>query len=284
MPSGSCSNACASAIHRHGRRWWRYQGRLLAFARGRGISAADAEDLVQETFLHLLRGLDSFRGEASLETYLFLMLRRRVVEWLRGRRVHACLAGEESAQGQVLPPAKSQTVSSYAQRAEQLDRDRAALAAAIGRLVEAFRQEHNFADLQLAEMLFYAQMRNNAIARLTGHDEGFIGLRKHRWINQLRHQIRVVVGDSGDDSVADSLLSEIWEEHRPSCPKRSTVGGYVLGTLSAPWQAYVDFHIRTLGCRFCAANLEDLRRETDDADSRVRQRVMESSVGFFRAD
>src|SRR5947209_6756120 len=42
----------------------RYEGRLLAFARGRGISAADAEDLVQDAFLHLLRGLDNFRGEA----------------------------------------------------------------------------------------------------------------------------------------------------------------------------------------------------------------------------
>src|SRR6266851_4655505 len=77
----------------------RYEGRLLAFARGRGISAADAEDLVQETFLHLLRGLDAFRGEASLETYLFLLLRRRIVESFRGHRAHACLAGDEESAG-----------------------------------------------------------------------------------------------------------------------------------------------------------------------------------------
>src|SRR5437016_14233549 len=110
----------------------RYEGRLIAFARGRGVSGADAEDFVQDAFLHLLRGLDAFRGEASLETYLFLLLRRRIVEWFRGRRVHACLAGEEEAGDQ--RPARDATASSYARQAEQLNRDRAALAGAIGSL------------------------------------------------------------------------------------------------------------------------------------------------------
>src|SRR5947209_18079632 len=119
----------------------RYQGRLVAFARARGVSAADAEDFVQDAFLHLLRGIDSFRGEASLETYLFLLLRRRIVEWFRGRRVYACLAGEESAGGESLPPARDATASSYARQAEQLDLDRAALAAAIGSLVAEFQRD-----------------------------------------------------------------------------------------------------------------------------------------------
>src|SRR4051812_9869982 len=114
----------------------RYEGRLVAFARARGVSAADAEDFVQDAFLHLLRGLDSFRGEASLETYLFLLLRRRIIEWLRGRRVHACLAGEDSSAGEPMPAAPVGTASSYARRAEELDQDRSALAAAIAGLVD----------------------------------------------------------------------------------------------------------------------------------------------------
>src|SRR5437764_863390 len=211
----------------------RYEGRLIAFARARGVSAADAEDFVQDSFLSLLRGLDAFRGEASLETYLFLLLRRRIVEWLRGRRVHACLAGEESASGEPAPPAPVETASSYARRAEELDQDRSALAAAIAALVEDFRREANFRDLQLVEMLFYAQMRNNAIAATMGLDEKYIALLKHRWIKQLRAQIDQVTSESAADG-AESLLSEVWEEYRPSCPKRSTLGGYVLGTLDSP--------------------------------------------------
>ena len=69
----------------------RYQGRLLAFARSRVGNASDAEDLVQETFIGLLRGLDRFRGESSLETYLFSILRRRIIDSRRGKAASMCL-------------------------------------------------------------------------------------------------------------------------------------------------------------------------------------------------
>src|SRR3954464_7840748 len=72
----------------------KFQGRLLAFARAQQVRDADAEDLVQDTFLRFLRGLDAYRGEASLETYLFLVLRRRIIDEMRGRRLRACSAGE----------------------------------------------------------------------------------------------------------------------------------------------------------------------------------------------
>src|SRR5215212_6911793 len=72
----------------------KFQGRLLAFARAQRVRDADAEDLVQDTFLRFLRGLDAYRGEASLETYLFLVLRRRIIDEMRGSRLRACSAGE----------------------------------------------------------------------------------------------------------------------------------------------------------------------------------------------
>src|SRR5580658_436233 len=68
----------------------RYQGRLIAFARGRVPKGTDAEDLVQDTFLHFLRGLGNYRAQASIETYLFVILRRRVVELHRGRNSRVC--------------------------------------------------------------------------------------------------------------------------------------------------------------------------------------------------
>src|SRR3982751_4747511 len=68
----------------------RYQGRLLAFARSRMRAPADAEDLVQETFVHFLRGLPNFREDASVETYLFTILRRKLVDWFRGRHMRLC--------------------------------------------------------------------------------------------------------------------------------------------------------------------------------------------------
>ena len=69
----------------------RYQGRQLAFAQSRLPNAADAEDLVQETFMAFLRSLGSFRAEASIETFLFTILRHKIIDHLRGRRWNTCL-------------------------------------------------------------------------------------------------------------------------------------------------------------------------------------------------
>jgi RNA polymerase sigma factor (sigma-70 family) len=257
----------------------RYEGRLLAFARARGATAADAEDLVQDVFLLLLRGLAAFRGEASLETYLFLLLRRRLIDQARTRRPVSPLGGPDFG-----PPAAGATPSAYARGAEELDRNRAALAAAIANMAGEFQRESNLRDLRVAEMLFYGQMRNGPIARATGLTEAHVALLKHRWIKRLRADVIASGGEwaQDDESAATSLLSDVWEDFRPTCPKRTTLGGYLLQTLDPPWQEYVAFHVDALGCKFCRANLEDLRRETASEDQRLRQRIVESSVGFFR--
>lgn len=267
----------------------RYQGRLLAFARARAARGSDPEDLVQDTFLNFLKGLSAYRGEASIETYLFLLLRRRVIETLRGRRLPACSATDPDGDPADLSPASTDPSASwYVRQDERLSRDRAALASAILSLVEDLRAKSDFRDLQIAEMLFYAQMRNNAIAAKMNLDEKYIALLKHRWIKHLRARVAGALGPDAAASDADptpdqiSLLSQVWEEYRPSCPKRSTLGGYLLGTLDDPWRNYIAFHVDTLGCRFCAANLDDLRRETARETDTLRDRIMQSSIGFFR--
>jgi hypothetical protein len=40
-----------------------------------------------------------------------------------------------------------------------------------------------------------------------------------------------------------------------------------------------------LGCRFCLANLDDLKHQTAHDDTRtLRHRILESTVGFFKPD
>jgi hypothetical protein len=134
-------------------------------------------------------------------------------------------------------------------------------------------------------MLFYAQQRNNAIAAKLNLDEKYIALVKHRWLKRLRAHVEGATTTDDADATHpahDSLLSDVWEEYRPSCPKRSTLGGHLLGTLDEPWRSYVAFHVDYLGCRFCIANLDDLRRETAKEQDVLRDRIMQSSVGFFR--
>ena len=134
-------------------------------------------------------------------------------------------------------------------------------------------------------------MRNKDIAAALGMDEKQVGLLKFRTLQQIRD--RVAQGLDArrrqaleqfrweDSGAADSLLTRVWEKIRPTCPKRSTIGRLVLGTLESPWREHVEFHLDQLGCRFCLANLEDLKRETAAEAAPVREKIFQSTVGFL---
>jgi RNA polymerase sigma-70 factor (ECF subfamily) len=61
----------------------RYGDELYRFALRRVRSTEDAEELVQETLLSALDALHSFRGQASERTWLFLILRRKLIDFYR---------------------------------------------------------------------------------------------------------------------------------------------------------------------------------------------------------
>ena len=125
--------------------------------------------------------------------------------------------------------------------------------------------------------------RPSTTAKLVDMDEKRIALIKHRCTKQAR---RRAAGSepSGEFTEAgfENLLTAAWESQRLSCPKRSTIGAYLLETLEPAWQDYVDFHLHQLGCHFCRANLEDLKRQSAGDEQRTfRRRIMESTVGFL---
>lgn len=84
--------------------------------------------------------------------------------------------------------------------------------------------------------------------------------------------------DQGGHSVG-----EIWRRGRLSCPGRSELGGYLLGTLPADQNDYIDFHLLTIGCRLCQANLQDLQEHKQNSDESGvrRRRIFESSAGYL---
>lgn len=265
----------------------RYQGRLLAFARRRAPKSADPEDLVQDTFLLFLRGLPAYRGQASVETYLFLILRRRIIELLRVRRMNPCQlpsdssGGSDAGSGGAEFVAPDPSASWYVRQDEQREAARLALTQALRKLVESLHADLNFRDLQILELLFYAQWPNRNIAAALNVGPEHIAMVKHRWLKSARERVGKTADLSPDPASLDSLLTEIWEDQRPSCPKRNTIGGYLLKTLDDPWQAYVGFHLQTLGCSFCRANLEDLQKQTQQDPQSLRRRILQSTVGFL---
>ena len=87
--------------------------------------------------------------------------------------------------------------------------------------------------------------------------------------------------DQGGNSI-----SEVWQRARLSCPTRSKMGGFLLGTLCGSAAAYVEFHLKTVGCRVCQANMSDLEEQSTQADHVPgrRKKFFESSAGLLRSD
>ena len=278
----------------------RYQGRLLRFARAKLPQRADAEDVVQEAFVAFLRSIAKYRGECDLETYLFALLRRKIIDSYRSagaRRVcliqDACENDSEDAPSDLLDVVESpaQTASWYARADEQYDQQKGALAEGLSELIDGLKKALRFRDLQVIEMLLYCQIPNKDVARTMDMDEKAIALIKHRALKQIRESIGHSLETASAPSVSqpidsseqfENLLTDLWEYHRFSCPKRNTIGAYMLGTLDSDWHKYVEFHLNILGCRFCRANLDDLQSQSQETKQEAFQaRIMESTVGFL---
>jgi RNA polymerase sigma factor (sigma-70 family) len=270
----------------------RYQGRLLRFARAKLPQRADAEDVVQETFIAFLRSIARYRGECDLETYLFALMRRKIIDSYRSagaRRV--CLIQDTGETDSDEPasdlldvmPSPAQTASWYARADEQYDMQKAALAEALNTLIDGMKKALKLRDLQIIELLFYGQLPNKKVAGTMGLDEKAVALIKHRNLKQIRESVaqQKLSGEPSSEEF-ENLLTDLWENYRFSCPKRNTIGAYMLGTLEPDWHQYVEFHLNTLGCRFCRANLDDLQSQSRETRQEAFQaRIMESTVGFL---
>jgi hypothetical protein len=80
-------------------------------------------------------------------------------------------------------------------------------------------------------------------------------------------------------------VGEIWRRGRLSCPTRHQLGSYLLGALATDLAQYILFHLETVGCRYCAANLVDLRHSQQSSETETaqrRQKFFQSSAGHIR--
>jgi hypothetical protein len=99
---------------------------------------------------------------------------------------------------------------------------------------------------------------------------------------ELLKQLSAINGrrDAGVHSVG-----EIWRRQRLSCPTREQLGSYLLGALDQGHAEYIDFHLGKVGCRYCQANLEDLRRQQQETAETVKSRrtkYFQSTAGHLR--
>jgi anti-sigma factor RsiW len=105
-----------------------------------------------------------------------------------------------------------------------------------------------------------------------------------RQSDALRTQLRQLMEerDRGDHSVG-----AIWRRYRLTCPSRAQLGSYILGVLEPDHHDYVSFHLQTIGCSYCQANLADLQAQRQSATpsgQERRRRFFESSAGLLRKE
>lgn len=58
----------------------------------------------------------------------------------------------------------------------------------------------------------------------------------------------------------EHTVGAIWRRERVSCLSRDQLGGFLLGAGDPELLDYIDFHLTTIGCPVCQANLDDLKK------------------------
>jgi hypothetical protein len=58
----------------------------------------------------------------------------------------------------------------------------------------------------------------------------------------------------------EHTVGAIWRRERVSCPGRDQLGGYLLGAGDSDLLEYITFHLTVVGCPYCQANLDDLKK------------------------
>ena len=111
--------------------------------------------------------------------------------------------------------------------------------------------------------------------------------------SELEHELRTstelrnrLIEVRGRETAGLHTIGAIWRRARLSCPSRAELGQYVLGTLQAEASDYISFHLDQIGCRYCQANLADLRAaaESDEQPTRRRTRYFQTSAGYLKKD
>ena len=88
-----------------------------------------------------------------------------------------------------------------------------------------------------------------------------------------------------EEDRGEHTIGAIWRRGHLSCATRDQLGGYLLQALDPARLDYIDFHLKTVGCPFCQANLDDLTKRQAEAAEPVKarqRRIVNSSAGILR--
>ncbi|HEX4053978.1 MAG TPA: sigma-70 family RNA polymerase sigma factor [Tepidisphaeraceae bacterium] len=154
--SGGDPKAFHALVDRHAQRLYRLAVCLVG-------NAADAEDVLQETFIGAFRGLGSFEGRSSVKTWLTRILVTQAARWRRDRR-----------------------------RSEPMDESVAAVAASPDATmdVQAAMQRLSAEHRQVLALREFERMSYEEMAEVLGVPRGTVESRLHRARSELREKLK----------------------------------------------------------------------------------------------
>lgn len=87
-----------------------------------------------------------------------------------------------------------------------------------------------------------------------------------------------------DEDRGEHSVGAIWRRERISCPSREQLGAYLLQAIDPDYSDYVAFHLNTIACPFCLANVDDLKKLQHEAQAERTQRrkkILDSTAGVL---
>jgi RNA polymerase sigma-70 factor (ECF subfamily) len=273
-----------------------YCGRLLAYAHRRTGDLQTSEDIVQETMLGAVRGIDDFDRIFSFEQYLFGICRNRTIDYLRRKKARTIQVGEEDDgfPGLEAMATQSETPSAIVRGRELSDRARQLLGEILVDWVEETWRQGEFLRLCVIEALFSGGWRNrDTWKRFRLRDETAVAGIKFRALKRLRQLAAVresgndllrylAAAEEGDQRILDLDIRSVWRQRRVSCPARHFLARLIAGTLDEGAQSFLRFHLDEMKCEMCLANHDDLSNKIQEAELQVFiERVAESTQRFL---
>ncbi len=276
-----------------------YCGRLLAYANRRTGDLQASEDIVQETLLGAVRGIDDFDRAFTFEQYLFGICRNRTIDYLRRRKAQTIQVGEDDSgfPGLEALAHSTDTPSAIVRGRELSSRARGLLGEILKEWVEETWEQGEFIRLCVIEALFSGGWRNrDTWKRFDLRDETAVAGIKFRAIKRLKQLAAVresgndllrylAAAEEGDHRLLDVDVRNVWREKRLSCPGRHWLARLVAGTLDEGPSLFVSFHLDEMKCPWCQANFDDLARRDADAElDVVMEHLRESTMKYLRPE
>lgn len=174
-----------------------YEGRLRAFVESRLRDRAQAEDIVQETFLGFLTALPNFDETRKVQSFLFAIAANKLTDVLRkkGRRPTLPLNAGYDSSGDYDPVGRERVASSIARSMERKTNEEDAIAACLEQLIQKWIENAEFERLKCVELLFVRGLPNKEVAELLNLTEQAVANHKYFVVSKLKEAGQLMSSD-----------------------------------------------------------------------------------------